>query len=604
MRTIFTPFFLFLSLSLFAQDGVLDNTFGTGGKVSTSLPGGVIAQERQKITVVAGNMIYQCFTISDVLNGPGDFGLARYNSDGSLDNSFGNNGFARVDMGADDAATCLFVGSDGSITVGGYTRVGSPGVGSFAIAKLSSEGVLDITFDGDGRTVTTIGNDAYAYSLIVQPDARIVLGGFTNVTATGGYDFALVRYLPNGSLDNTFGTGGRVTTSFNASTDGLNALYLQNDGKIVAAGFSNNGTANRIAVARYNANGTLDTGFDGDGLVTTSINGTDDVAMAVYVNNTGRILVGGYSQKASDFDFAMVRYLPNGALDNTFDSDGRVTTDLNVNSSERAFALAVQSSDGKIILAGAQDDGNGDNNFAVVRYLANGSVDVGFGPSGTGITYVDFNGDDIAYSIASQGNNLIIGGVAGGSLALARLVNTVPVVVPVRLTDLTVTKVGAEVLVNWKTASEANTASFEIQRSTDGQRFEAIGQVAAAGNSSTSRSYSFTDRQPAAAVNYYRLRIIDLDGRETISRTVAIRFDREVNLVAYPNPVRNTLNLQVRTAAGPVLVRVLDATGRTVKQQEVRSNGGTLALPLDLSSLNKGVYILSVNGQSLQLIKE
>src|SRR5262245_27180300 len=148
------------------------------------------------------------------------------------------------------------------------------------------------------------------------------------------------RRMLNGALDNTFGTAGKVTTDFGGVESG-NAIAIVNDGRFVVVGSS----GSNFAVVRYNANGTLDTSFDGDGKATTAV-GSLAVATGVAIQNDGRIVVGGYAVNGSSEDFAVVRYNTDGTLDTNFDSDGIATVDF-AGRSDRVYAVAVQS-DGSV----------------------------------------------------------------------------------------------------------------------------------------------------------------------------------------------------------------------------------------------------------------
>jgi uncharacterized delta-60 repeat protein len=119
-------------------------------------------------------------------------------------------------------------------------------------------------------------------------------------------DFALVRYNANGSLDTDFGTGGKVTTDIGSDDDSANSVAIQADGKILAAGYSY-GNNTDFALARYNADGTLDTNFGADGKVTTAIGGTD-VGVSVAIQSDGNIVLAGHSDNGSNYDFAVARY--------------------------------------------------------------------------------------------------------------------------------------------------------------------------------------------------------------------------------------------------------------------------------------------------------
>ena len=226
-------------------------------------------------------------------------------------------------------------------------------------------GSLDSTFGTGGIVTTPIGNnDAYAYALGIQTDGRIVAAGYY---ADGSYyDFAVVRYNTNGSLDTTFGTGGRVTTPIGSGYAGAYALGIQSDGRIVVAGYYADGSNYDFALVRYNTDGSLDTTFGTGGIVTTPMGSGYDIAYALAIQSDGSILAAGSSYNGSNYDFALVRYNTNGSLDTTFGTGGRVTTPIG-SGNAIANALGIQS-DGRILAAGSFYNGSNDN-FAVVSYL-------------------------------------------------------------------------------------------------------------------------------------------------------------------------------------------------------------------------------------------
>jgi uncharacterized delta-60 repeat protein len=199
----------------------------------------------------------------------------------------------------------------------------------------------------------------------VQGDGKIVAAGASQIL--GGYqDVAVVRYTSAGSLDATFGTGGKVTTPIGSVYDEANSVVLQDDGKIVVAGYSDNGSNFDFAVVRYNTDGSLDTTFDTDGKVTTPIGSDDDEANSVVLQSDGKIVAAGYSDNGTDKDYAIVKYTSSGSLDTTFGTGGKVTTVIG-SSSNNALSVVLQG-DGKIVVAGnSRIVSNVD--FVVVRYL-------------------------------------------------------------------------------------------------------------------------------------------------------------------------------------------------------------------------------------------
>lgn len=243
---------------------------------------------------------------------------------------------------------------------------------------LSSPGVLDPSFGTGGKVVTSFAGDAGARSVALQGDGKLVVAGFANGGATAD-DFALARYNVNGALDATFGTGGRATITF---PNGVNAsdMAVQADGKIVLVGDTvggvGGGTAGfeNFALARLNANGTLDATFGTGGRVATNVGFSADFATGVAIQPNGKIVVAGYAFFdccTRGWDFALARYNANGSLDLGFGYNGMATTNIASSpiSYDIAFDMLLQPN-GRIVVVGstAPNSGGGPGSFAVVRY--------------------------------------------------------------------------------------------------------------------------------------------------------------------------------------------------------------------------------------------
>jgi uncharacterized delta-60 repeat protein len=391
-----------------ARPGDLDRSFGMDGKVTTDFAGSGLARALvvQDRKLVAAGVAFNSET-SD------DFGLARYNANGALDRSFGTDGKVTTNIIGSispDEANALVQQTDGKLVAAGRT-LGPIGVFDFALARYSPDGTLDPSFGSGGIVTTDIaGTSDNAYALVRQADGKLVAAGSTDNIETGS-DFALARYNPDGTLDPGFGVGGTVTTDIASNINEARALVRQADGKLVAAGFAVGLTGTfDFALARYNPDGTLDAGFGTGGAVTTDIAGGDDFAHALAVQADGKLVAAGVAPTATGSAFALARYNPDGTLDPSFGTGGTVTTDLNGG----ANALVVQV-DGKLVAAGVAG-----NDFALARYNPNGTLDASFGTGGTVTT--DFAGtSDNAFALAVQADGkLVAAGGTGSAFALAR----------------------------------------------------------------------------------------------------------------------------------------------------------------------------------------
>ncbi|KQX50045.1 MULTISPECIES: DUF11 domain-containing protein [unclassified Streptomyces] len=414
-----------------AAPGDLDPTFGPDGRVTTPITGYAeghdIARQSDGKLVVVGTS-------------EAGFALARYGTNGALDPTFGGDGIVTSDFGggAHSANAVAVQPSDGKIVVAGTTEVLAEEGGGccfFSVARYNPDGSPDAAF-GDGGLVRVeeFGGSADGADVAVQPDGRIVAVG-----KGGGGGFALVRLTADGSLDPSLGGDGAVVAGFTPGSPqdagGIaRGAALQPDGKIVSVGYVGN-TAFDIGVARYNPDGTLDTTFGGDGMVTADFGGTE-FGNAVAVQPDGRIVAAG----SGGAGFAALRYNADGTPDAGFGSGGRTSVNA-PGDGGTAYALALQQN-GKIVLAGRADDPNSSeaNDFGLARLNPNGTVDTGFG--GDGFVVTGFGDFDEARGVLVQPDGKVVaaGYGAGFAFAVARYQGGDGT--PPPLADLVVTKTG------------------------------------------------------------------------------------------------------------------------------------------------------------------
>jgi uncharacterized delta-60 repeat protein len=484
-------------------EGVPDTSFGGDGIVittfSTSAEAYAVVQQPDGKLVVAG------------IQG-GNFALIRYTTDGSLDSTFGIGGIVAINFGADEYGKALALQTDGKLIIAGQRD------GNFALARYDTNGLPDLTFGGGGLVITSLDGFAEIHAIVLQPDGKPVAAGFVDhnfalaryntdgsldaafnstgilVTDLGGYDhandlalqpdgkliaagdtyingdydFALVRYNPDGSLDVNFGVSGTITSAFSGGYDDLvDAIVLLPDGKVVAAGSSYNDTNMDFALARFTPNGILDSAFGRGGHVTTNLSGLNDWANAVAVQPDGKMVVVGSSAELylTGIGYStLARYNPDGSLDTSFDanglwfsdiqqllyhptalallpdgkiaiagdnfnrwflerlntngtldtefgSGGQVFLDLDYHAEARALLLQP---DGKLVIAGG-----GNNDFILARYNPNGTLDADFGLGGLVTTTIGLSSQGTALIWQPDGK-LILAGAANGNYALAR----------------------------------------------------------------------------------------------------------------------------------------------------------------------------------------
>ncbi|MFI5172462.1 MAG: T9SS type A sorting domain-containing protein [Chitinophagales bacterium] len=388
----------------FSQAGELDPGFGTGGIVITDFGQEQDDYAYSVLVQPDGKIIIAGWSYTTFEN---DFAVARYNSDGTLDVDFGIGGLATFDFeGEEDYGYSALLQSDGKIVIAG-TKCCSD---DFGIIRLNTDGTLDNSFSGDGKAEADFfGSSDDGLSIAIQPDNKIIIGG-------EAYDsdrlFGLMRFNTDGTLDNSFGTGGKVTTSVGPVADFLKSIAIQSDGKIVAGGYyDTDGTDyHDYALVRYNTDGTLDNGFGTGGIVTMDLYHDQDYGFSVAVDADNNILLAGYSENVDGRNFIVLRFTGDGILDNTFGTDGIGSADFG-SGEDHCKALAIQP-DGKIILAGLTAIPTPDYAVVVARFNTDGILDTSFGSGGMVTTDIADDAD-YGYAAAIQPDTKIL--VAGYS---------------------------------------------------------------------------------------------------------------------------------------------------------------------------------------------
>jgi len=408
--------------------GPLDPGFGNGGVVITPVSATLGDGARAVAVQTDGKVVAVGYV--DNGNGDYDFAVARYNTDGSLDTSFGGGGIVTTAISPRrDEARAVVIQGDGKIVVAGssYNNTDT----DFVVARYNSlDGSLDTSFNAVGYRITDFGsatNDE-VFAIAIQSTApnagKIVVIGHTGSLINA--DVALARYTVNGTLDATFGTNGLQTTSFGDGFDAAYAVAIQGDDKIVVAGITDSapgtGINNDFALARYDANGAPDNTFDSDGKVITPVGAADELAFAIGIQSGGQIVVAGVVFNGSNNDFGLVRYNTNGSLDATFSGgDGIVITDM-AGSNDAALALVIQPADDKIVVGGAAFVTNQGNDFAMARYNPNGDLDVTFDADGKVITNISAAHDTAYGLVLRPDGKVVLVGSTGGTADSANFV--------------------------------------------------------------------------------------------------------------------------------------------------------------------------------------
>ncbi|MBL8363185.1 MAG: hypothetical protein JNN18_22045 [Rubrivivax sp.] len=377
-----------VTVTVRGRPGVVDTSFGTPGAVpAPALPGAVITQvasSEDYAWAVAVQPDGKVLTVGTTAISTGTVvAVTRHLRDGGIDPSFGTGGKVITQVGTrGDSARAAAVQPDGRIVVAGWTD--STGIdANFLVLRYRADGTPDPTFADGGRYVHAFGTGTdRAHAVAIQDDGRIVVGGTTlKNTSTTGQDFALVRLMPNGALDTSFGDGGQVITPMQAQSAGdvVYALALPvvaGEQRIVAVG----GEGNFVA-ARYRASGALDTTFGTGGKVIGLFDANIGAARSVALLPGGRmVLAGGILN-----DFAAAQLTESGQLDVTFGQAGRVIVPVSTTNWDNATAVARQP-DGRLVLGGWAYSGNSSSaDFVAVRLTAAGALDAEFGTNGIAI---------------------------------------------------------------------------------------------------------------------------------------------------------------------------------------------------------------------------
>lgn len=352
---------------------------------------------------------------------------AVFGQPGTLDTTWA----ASSPLGAGKAANPVGIGSsiitavalqpDGNLLAVGRCQSGpAPARTNICAARYLPSGLLDTSWNSTGTVITPIGGttDSIANAVTLQPDGKALLAGMCHNGTNLG--FCAVRYNPDGTLDTTWNGTGIVSTSIGSASSIASSVILQSDGKVLLAGsctFSVNLTS--LCVARYLPGGTLDTSWNVTGTVVTPVGGTNDIGRAMALQPDGKILLGGTCSNGSFREFCTVRYDTSGALDLTWNGTGKAMLPVVVGIDNYVSSVALQP-DGKILLGGlCASNPNTNADFCSARFKSDGTLDFTWNGTGKVVTSIGIN-SDAANTIALQPDGKILMGgycaaVGGGS---------------------------------------------------------------------------------------------------------------------------------------------------------------------------------------------
>lgn len=395
----FTCCLLLVANSANASEGDLYPQFGVRGFALTKARNHY-PYDPPKPVVQRDGKILVCIALSDwgpLLPLPQDMLISRFNNDGSLDSSFGVDGEVAVDFGGrHDGCRDMVQQEDGKIVVAGTSYSSSTPYGLFAIARLRTDGTLDPTFGGgDGKVLLAVGADddaSEAERLQLQPDGKIIIAG--DVTKPSYYkDFAIIRLLPDGRLDSTFGSNGTATVAFILAFEGsasmraayLYALSLDSDGRILLGGLAFGDTP-VTAMARLTPDGQLDSTFATNGRATAMFDAGTLYGEQIYdfaLQPDGCIVMAvrafrylATTYKPAVYNLTVARLRPDGILDPAFGEGGRVVIAPLGDDGDIAHSVLIQP-DGRILIAG-----NLGTHPATFRLTRDGELDTSYGVFG------------------------------------------------------------------------------------------------------------------------------------------------------------------------------------------------------------------------------
>lgn len=392
-----------LGITRLNENGSADNSYNSNGIVTQAFGIGTTGNSNNRfedVKAVAGDKVLVCGSYS---NGFGNGGLlVRYNSNGTIDNSFGVNGFAGSSVSLGDEFSFITILSDSKIVAAGTTFDLLDG-SALIVTRSNADGTPDNSFGVFGKAMVKLGNDfVECLAMAVQPDGRIILSVISTNAQTFENSYALVKLTATGSLDNTFDSDGKLDTDYPYS-----GLATQPDNKLVASGYPIDSAF--LETTRLNTNGSPDNTFNGGTPVPTDFSVGSDYVIGLQIITGGKIIVSGVANDGTGGNIGIARLNSNGTPDVSFSGDGKAFVTLPVFASDMTVA-----SDGSIIFSG----GNGINSEIMVsKVKATGMVDSSFATNGTASFSVGENTEVVALANDLQSDGKIL--VSGASIGLS-----------------------------------------------------------------------------------------------------------------------------------------------------------------------------------------
>ncbi len=385
------------ALAIPGQPGTLDATFATSSSIGAGrlvLPVGASNDQATAMVLQPDGKSVLAGGCSNGTNN--DFCAVRLNPDGTLDTTFGVAGKLTLSMvTGDDQANALALQPDGKLVLAGSCFNGT--FYDFCAARLNPDGGLDTTFNSSGKVTLRVGSrDDKATALLLQSDGKLVLTGYCRAVT---YDFfCAARLNADGTFDTAFANMGKFFQQVGTNTGQANAAALQADGKLVLAGYCFDGSQNVFCTIRLNADGSFDTAFNANGKLVLSAIGSFDLANAIALQLDGKLVLAGFCTNRA----CAIRLNADGGLDTSFNGTGKLVVPQIGSCCDRANAVAIQP-DGKLVLAGYCLGSGSAYNFCAVRLNSDASLDATFNGTGKFILQLDpAHSDDRAFGLTLQ----------------------------------------------------------------------------------------------------------------------------------------------------------------------------------------------------------
>lgn len=400
---LFLTFIFLTESSVFSQAGTLDHSFGILGVAWEDFG---YHEYMYDFALTSDTCIVAVGSaVEDTLR---DFIVAKYKTDGSLDTSFSGDGFSVFSTGVEtEVFNSLAITSDNKIVAAGHRYLYGKDI---VVVRMLMDGNLDSTFANNGVfTMDIFGNDDELRSVAITADNNIIAGGSAEFY---DQDFLIIKLDAYGNLVNEFDDDGVLTFDYDDKDEYIETISIQDDGKIIAAGATHDEDFPaydfNILINRYDAAGDPDTSFGVGGTFVYGVVYFDEQNPAIALQADGKIVIGALRTVAGGvyYDFLTLRITSSGVLDSTFSDDGINIHDLGSNF-DMCKGIAVQE-DKKIVVAGSYENADDDDDFAMIRYNSDGTIDETFGDDGVVITDFAVGDNQYAYDIEIQPDGKIL----------------------------------------------------------------------------------------------------------------------------------------------------------------------------------------------------